>query len=480
MTARRPWRIFNLPFLYLIRAALRIPGLLPAFMQILPNNSAVRVTIGNSLFRQDHPQEALEYFTQIQDIGSISTDEYLVRGLCLYQGLGRFRDAVALWAKANELAFDKAKDLGLDNGRFRVLDNAWARHIGDSAMLDYVIKLGILEGRPDETILYLPPGSQVANRFLFDQVTRYIRVIEDPADLPFDPKAVQALHYDMLGPRQRDGRTSFFWEIAAKTYERWHRSGKGALLTLPADVEQRGWEALESAGMRRGDWFVALHVREHRRSRWHTDIHDIRNADIKAYLPAINEVTRRGGWVIRMGDPSMTPLPALPRVIDYCHRDLRADWMDIFIAARCRFMLGSGSGPVFIPPIYGVPSVITNWWPPAQRPLHAFDIFVPKMPRRLADGGYLTLSEMLREPVSYCQSRRFLTRDEGVVVEDADPEIIRAAAVEMLARLDGSLPHSADVADLRARADRIYEEHGVFGMSPLAGDFIQHHCDLIV
>ncbi len=50
----------------------------------------------------------------------------------------------------------------------------------------------------------------------------------------------------------------------------------------------------------------------------------------------------------------------------------------------------------------------------------------------------------------------------------------------MLARLDGNLPHSADVADLRARADRIYEEHDVFGMSALGGDFIQHHRDLIV
>ena len=480
-TARRPWRIFNLPLLYLIRVALRVPRLLPALLQVLPKNSAVRVTIGNSLFKRDCSLEALEYFEQTKRIGSVSTDEYLVRGLCLYQGLGRFHDAVALWARANESALDKAKILGLDDCRFRVLDNAWARHIGDSAMLDYVIKLGILEGRRlDDTILYLPPGSRVANRFLLDQIAKYIRVIEDPIDLPFDPNAVQALHYDLLGPRLPDGRTSFFWEIAAKTYEQWQRSGKGALLTLPVDIKERGWAALESAGMRRGDWFVALHVRENRRNRSYADIHDIRNADVKAYLPAINEVTRRGGWVIRMGDPSMTPLPALPHVIDYCHRDLRADWMDIFIAAQCRFMLGSGSGPVFVPPIYGVPSVITNWWPPAQRPLHAFDIFVPKMPRRLTDGGYLTLSEMLREPVSYCQSRRFLTRDEGVVVEDADPEIIRAAVAEMLARLDGSLPPSADVADLRARADRIYEEHNVFGMSPLAGDFIQHHRDLIV
>ena len=278
--------------------------MLPVLLQVLPANSAVRVTIGNSLFKRDRPLEALAYFEQIQGSGNASIDEYLVRGLCLYQGLGRFRDAVALWTHANELAFARARSLGLDDCRFRVLDNAWTRHIGDSAMLDYVIKLGILEGRRfDDTILYLPPGSRVANQFLLDQIAPHIRVVEDPAGLPFDPSAVQALHYDLLGPRQSDGTTAFFWDIAAKTHEHWRQSGKGALLTFPADVEERGWQAFASTGMRRADWFVALHVRERGQSRWRTDIHDIRNADIATYLPAINEVTKRGGWVIRMGDP---------------------------------------------------------------------------------------------------------------------------------------------------------------------------------
>lgn len=477
--ARRPWRIFNRPLLYLIRLALRVPRLLPALMQILPVSSAVRLTIGNSLFKRDYPLEALEYFKKIEGAGRISSDEYMVRGLCLYQGLGRFRDAVAMWTQANEQALDEARKLGLDNCRFRVLDNAWARHIGDNALLDYVIKLGILEGRrPEDTILFLPPGSRIANRFLLDQVAKYIRVIENSADLPFDPNAVQALHYDMLSPRLPDGRTRFFWDIAAKTYAQWYRDGKGPLLTFPAETEERGWAAFKISGMRPEDWFVALHVRENGQSRRHTDIHDIRNAEVKDYLPAINEVTRRGGWVIRMGDPSMTPLPPLANVIDYCHSDFRADWLDVFIAAKCRFMIGSGSGPVFIPAIYGVPSVITNWWPPGQRPLHANDIFVPKLARRIADGRNLTLSEALQEPFSYCHSRRHLA-EHGVHVEDADPKLIRSAVVEMLDRMDGTLSQSPDVADLLARADQIYQTHEGFGMSALAADFIRRHRDLI-
>jgi hypothetical protein len=63
-------------------------------------------------------------------------------------------------------------------------------------------------------------------------------------------------------------------------------------------------------------------------------------------------------------------------------------------------MLGSASGPIFVPPLYGVPAVLTNWWPPGMRPWHASDIFVPKLPRRSVDGRYLTLTETLSEPLA--------------------------------------------------------------------------------
>ncbi len=180
-----------------------------------------------------------------------------------------------------------------------------------------------------------------------------------------------------------------------------------------------------------------------------------------------------------MGDPDAPPLPALPNVIDYCRSAMRADWMDIFLMAKSRFMLGSASGPVFVPPLYGVPAVLTNWWPPGMRPWHAADIFMPKRLRRAADGRYLTLSETLQEPFAYCHSPRYLGGHEGVYVEDNDPDGIGGAVTEMLTRLGGHAGDDADVADARARADRIYQAHGHFGMGRLAADFIRRHGDFV-
>jgi hypothetical protein len=36
------------------------------------------------------------------------------------------------------------------------------------------------------------------------------------------------------------------------------------------------------------------------------------------------------------------------------------------------------SRKAFVPPLYGVPAVLTNWWPPGMRPWHASDILHPE------------------------------------------------------------------------------------------------------
>jgi putative glycosyltransferase (TIGR04372 family) len=465
----------------------QFPRLVPLILPFLParwmemvGGKTYRLAIGNSLFQRDYPVQALQFLQRSLRAGRASIDENLLQGMCLFQGLGRFRDAKAFFARANELAVAEAAKRGLADTPFRVLDSIWARHIGHTATLDYVIKLGILEGRPrEDTILYVPRGSVIANRFLLQQMAEHLRLVENPADLPFDAAAVQPLHYDYLGPRLPDGTTAYYWEAAGKTYERWQHEGRGPLLTFPPDLEARGWAVLQGAGVPQGAWFVALHVREGKWDGRSAGLHgNVLNADIATYRPAIEEITRRGGWVIRMGGPDMTPLAPSPNVFDYCHSRIRSDWMDVFIAARCKFMLATSSGPAYIPPLYGVPAVLTNWWPHGQRPWHASDIFVPKMLRRIADGSYLTLSETLGEPFAWCHSLRYLA-DNGVRVEDNEPQIILAAVEEMMARLDGKMGHDATSSTLRTRADQIYAACGIFGTGQLADRFIRQYSDII-
>jgi len=486
-TAQRPSRLILGPLLLFALALLRHPRLVPIVLPALPERvigKAGRETIylaaGLPLLQHDWPDEAWLCLQSYFRIGHPSIEDYLVGANCLYQGLGRFRDAMSLLTQASEKSLRERASLGLADVPFRVLDNVWAQHLGHLGILSYVLKLGILEGRRrDETILYLPPGSPVANRFLFDQLTPYLRLVENPADLPFPASAVQTLHYDLFSPRLRNGTTTFYWGLADQTYQRWQEEGRPPLLAYPPAIEARGRAALEKLGMPQGAWFVSLHVREREPDGTQSGINAIRNADISSYFPAIAEITRRGGWVIRMGDPSMAPLPALPNVIDYCHSAVRSDWMDIFILARSRFLIGTNSGPAFVPVLYGTPAVLTNWWPAAERPWQSSDIFIPKLLRSAADGRYLTLSETLSEPLGWCYSRRHLLKYASVRVEDNDPEIIRAAVQEMLGRLDGHKEVAKETEDVRTRADRIYKSRGVAGSAVLAREFLRRHVNLV-
>ena len=232
------------------------------------------------------------------------------------------RDATALFARANERNFAQA--LGVTDLPYRVLDEIWARHIGDAAILDHLIKLDTLQGRqPQDVILYVPPGGRIGNRFLVQQFAQRLRLVERPDDLPFEPAAVRVLHYHYQVPRQPDGSTVFFWELASRTHQRWSKEGRGPLFELPADVAARGWALLEKAGVPRGAWFVAWHVRDIRWRGTTAGLQAIRNADIASYLPAIEEITHRGGFVIHMGDAD-APLPPLANVIDYSRSDMRS------------------------------------------------------------------------------------------------------------------------------------------------------------
>jgi hypothetical protein len=85
----------------------------------------------------------------------------------------------------------------------------------------------------------------------------------------------------------------------------------------------------------------------------------------------------------------------------------------------------------------------------------------------------------MREPVAYCHSLRYLAAHAGVAVEDNDAAVIRDAVLEMLTRLDGAERSDPDVAELQARADRIYQSHGHYGMATLARGFLRRHGEFI-
>lgn len=485
-TIRDPSRLVFIPLSTKKDWLCRYPWFLSLLIFALPHRWMKRgagkefcKAVGYDLLQRDYPELAWRCLEPSLSSAQVSTDEYIMGAICLYHGLGCFERAMSLLEKASSQAKTEQEHLGVNGNMPRVLDNVWARHIGHIATIDYVIKRGMLEGRElGDTAIYLPAGSKVANPFLFKLVTSNLKLFEEPSELPFDARAVQAIHYDYLAPPTETGETGYFWNVAGKVYDRWDDEGREALFHLPPDIGKRGRDVLENAGVPPNAWFVALHVREARINADVPGIHNILNSDISTYVTGISEITKRGGWVIRMGDPGMVRMPALPNVIDYCHSDFRSDWMDIFLLTTCRFMLASASGPALIPPIFGVPALLTNWWPPAQRPWHASDIFIPKLIMKADEDRHLTLSEMLQEPFAWCHSRRYLAKNK-ISVHDASAELIAGAVRQMLDRMSGEFAAVSKFQEELARADRIYRAHGIPGKAQFADSYVEQYRHLI-
>jgi hypothetical protein len=104
-------------------------------------------------------------------------------------------------------------------------------------------------------------------------------------------------------------------------------------VSLSSDQLTRGDEIREKMGIPKDAWFVCLHVREQGYLGTYSG-HVHRNSSISNYLPAINSITQKGGFVVRMGDPTMTPLQPMDKVIDYALSNFRSNLMDIYLMSQ--------------------------------------------------------------------------------------------------------------------------------------------------
>ncbi|MEO5336235.1 MAG: TIGR04372 family glycosyltransferase [Magnetospirillum sp. WYHS-4] len=134
--------------------------------------------------------------------------------------------------------------------------------------------------------------------------------------------------------------------------------GVPAGLRIPAALEAPLAGLLEKQGLRKDTWFVCLHLREQGYCYRPTD--DDRSVDPLSYLPAIRRIVAdHGGQIVRIGDPSMTPLPPLPGFVDLCGLPDSFP-LQAYAIARARFFLGTDSGPTQLACALKTPVATTN------------------------------------------------------------------------------------------------------------------------
>ena len=328
--------------------------------------------------------------------------------------------------------------------------------------------------KPGRYFMLAPKGA-VANPAMLDYWKPRIRTIEDP----FACWLLRALSlrgpvkYDMSGYVLRLNASQEIYAINAE----WQ--GRPPLLALTGADRSWSEERFRELGLPPGAWHVCVHVREAGFSPGDEAVHSHRNADPRALRLAMERIVSRGGWCVRMGDPSMTPLEPMRGLIDYAHHRLRSPRLDVALCARARFFLGNTSGLALVSSVFGVPSALANMIPLSVLGILPADLSIPKL-LRSRDGRLLSLEEALGAQTGNFRYAGLYAR-AGLAAIDNSPEEILELAAEMLERLDGSHAPAPEDERLQRRFMALLKPgHYSYGAASRVGTaFLRRHAGLL-
>ena len=342
---------------------------------------------------------------------------------------------------------------------------------------DCYVKEEILGLHPKYRTIILAPYSQVANHCLLDYWSKYFYIITNPllCSLLHPFLWQKKIMYDINNYAMNVKDTARIYEINSK----WH--DREPLLSLSKSHRQRGQQCLRELGLPENAWFVCVHCREPG-NRIQDSGHTSRDADINSYILAMEAIVENGGWCIRMGDIFMKPLPKMKNVIDYCHTNIKSNWMDVYLCASCKFVLGCNSGFTCLANIYGVPCAMANSIPMSHIAVTSLDITIPKLLWSKYKSRYLTFNEIFNSAMAECEY--FITHSyekDGIKIIDNTPEDIRDLSIEMFNVTNNTMIYSDEDMRLQEKFKSLIRPgHYCYGSSSRIGrDFLRKYVNLL-
>ena len=219
-----------------------------------------------------------------------------------------------------------------------------------------------------------------------------------------------------------------------------------------------GQKALHELGVPERTPFICFHARDsayldaiYPSKEW--SYHDHRDSNIHNYFSVAEKLVERGYYAIRMGSVVKESLAKTnPAIIDYATNGKRADFMDIFLGAKCRFFICSEVGISIVPEVFKRPVVYVNW-PSLGRP-HMFvnnSLMIPKKLYLRKECRFLTFQEIINsEAVGYRGDGKKLEQLGINFIENAPEEIIDVV-IEMDERLKGTWKTTQEDEELQKR-----------------------------
>lgn len=238
-------------------------------------------------------------------------------------------------------------------------------------------------------------------------------------------------------------------------------------LSFTLEEERAGQDRLRDMGIPDGAPFACMHARD---SAYLTQVyentsvehryHDYRDSSIRHYVPAAEELARRGYFMVRMGAVVEEALNTEnPRIIDYAATGSRTDFMDIYLGAKCCFFLCDGAGICAVSMIFRRPIAYVNYTPLKYAPTRSKDdLLIPKKLWLIKERRFVTFREMVQTDIfEFFRSDRYQQR--GIEVIENTPEEITEISVEMHERLQGTWGATEEDEELQRRFWSLFNPH---------------------
>ena len=307
---------------------------------------------------------------------------------------------------------------------------------------------------------------------MFNLWRKYIKISFEDSSKETETRVKNKLLSDLCWYADLNGKACYIEYAKCKIQERWEFEKKKPLFDRRKINFKNAKATLKEIGLPKNSWFVTLHVRD---SGFYTgkpgskdNIDDYRDANITTYFEAIEEITKRGGYVVRAGDPKMKTTKKMPGLIDYAHHPKRSNLCDMYLFANCRFFIGTSSGPILNPFLFGVPVVGTNYAPIAGRLHGSKSIVIHKKIYSDEKKRFLKIQECLQSAFGRGWASHHYQANNLRLIDNTSEEI-KDAVIEMIETLDKAIQYSAQQEKLQNQINSLYNKYSGYGSSGRIG-----------
>ncbi len=347
--------------------------------------------------------------------------------------------------------------------------------------LDAQVKAALLDNRASTSNpQYMPLNAdlrRLLNQTSYDLWDEYFDLIDSKDFVASYGKEALLLLHEPTGAVELQGRMRYVEFAKCEVNKVWEAQEDRAPLFVK-DANGFGFrDELAQLGLPHDAWFVVLHVRDSgcKTGSWKNSepVDGLRNADIDSYSEAIDFVREMGGFVVRVGDPAMKPYCDESRLVSYWSSDIRTPELDRYLFTHCRLFVGTSSGPILTPVMFGVPTVGTNFFPFMGRLNASNTITVPKKYRCVKSGRILSAEESLSVDGNRGLGGTFadLLPKLGLAIVDNSPSEIADAVSEAL----GAKSESSVLRENRAQIDALYDTLSGYGsMGKIGGLWLEN------